>query len=136
MCTKSLEKERANHAWNTVECFMDANAPRGGNELRIPNEKAKKYVVHARKLPMRIIASGLGQALAFLLAKGYCPDLLVSLSHWCLSKGEGNQPAANALLLEIIQGDSEGLRRHTAEALAYLQWLVRFVDAAGIKGEE
>ena len=28
------------------------------------------------------------------------------------------------------------LRRQTAEALAYLQWLVRFVEAAGIAAEE
>ena len=136
MSTPSLDQRRAAHAWNAVESFMDANAPRNDKKTRVPNDDAKKYGVHARKLPMRIIASGLGQALAFLVAKGYCPELLKSLSHWCLTKGEGKKSEPNELLIEIIRGNSEDLRRHTAEALAYMQWLVRFVEAAGITGEE
>jgi CRISPR type III-B/RAMP module-associated protein Cmr5 len=125
MAIQTLDQKRAAHAYDAVEAAK-----------KLPEDQKKKYGVHARKLPTRIIASGLGQALAFLVAKDYCPTLLESLSHWCLRKAEKEKAAANELLLAIIKGNSEDLRRHTAEALAYLQWLVRFVEAAGMKAEE
>lgn len=136
----TLDQRRAAHAWKAVETFADHNAPKT-NDKRQPNDAAKKYTVHSRKLPTRIIASGLGQALAFLLAKNYCPDLLQALGHWVLEKKDfpaspKELPAADKLLKALIDGDSEKLRLYTAEALAYLQWLVRFVEALGLTGEE
>ena len=125
MSQQTLDQKRAAHAFEAVEATK-----------KLKDEDKKKYGIHARKLPMRIIASGLGQALAFLLAKDYCPSLLKSLSHWCLHKKDKEPAEANELLLKLIHGNSEDLRRYTAEALAYLQWLVRFVEAAGISAEE
>lgn len=140
MAVQTLEQRRAKHAFEAVETFMDTNAPRNEQspkKERVPrNGQARKYVIHAKKLPVRIIASGLGQSLAFLAAKDYCPELLKSLSQWCLTKTDTEPVDANALLRKIVNGNSEDLRRHTAEALAYLQWIVRFVEGTGIKGEE
>ena len=51
-----------------------------------PDEVAKKFGGQAKKLPMRIIAAGMGQALAFLCGKGYAPALLTDLGDWILDK--------------------------------------------------
>jgi CRISPR-associated protein Cmr5 len=98
---------------------------------------AKKFGGQARKLPTRIMASGLGQALAFLKAKGYAPDLLVELGDWVLDKrstpgSTKPKPKDDALLQAVIGGHSDFLRRATDESLAYLQWLTRFAEAAGL----
>jgi hypothetical protein len=36
------------------------------------------------------------------------------------------------LVVRILKGDADFQRYATAECLAYLQWLVRFADAAGL----
>ena len=46
----------------------------------------KKFGGQAKKLPIRIMAAGLGQALAFLKAKDYAPGLLAELADWVLIK--------------------------------------------------
>ena len=128
---QTLEQRRAAHAYQAILLAKS-----------LKEEEKKKYGVHVKKLPSRIIASGLGQSLAFLAAKDFCPDLLRSLAHWCLTKQE--HPGAeklkvkspNELLISIVQGTSEDLRFHTAESLAYLQWLGRFAEAEGLKGQE
>jgi CRISPR-associated protein Cmr5 len=126
----TLDQRRARHAWKTIEIA------RG-----LKPDDAKRFGGQARKLPTRIIASGLGQALAFLKAKNYAPDLLVALGDWVLDK-RGNpdskapRPKDDALLLEIIQGDSDFLRRATDEVLAYLLWLNRFAEAEGLTENE
>ena len=69
----TLDQRRAEHAWKAVRGVVDRNAR--------DKERARKFGGQARKLPTRIIASGLGQALAFLKAKDYAPDLLIELVH-------------------------------------------------------
>jgi CRISPR-associated protein Cmr5 len=86
---------------------------------------------------MRIMAAGLGQALAFLLAKKYAPALLEAIGDWVLDKranpdSQQPPPKPDALIQQIINGDSNFLRWATDETLAYLRWLVRFADAAGL----
>jgi len=124
---KTIEQKRAAHAFKAVEA---------AKELK---DEKKKFGVHAHKLPTRIIASGLGQALAFLVAKKYCPLLLQAIAHWTLQKKEfpdkAQLPKADALLLKVIDGSSDDLRRYTAETMAYLQWIVRFAEAAGLTDE-
>ncbi len=124
----TLDQRRALHAWNAV--------------VEIKNSyKGKKFGGQAKKLPMRIMASGLGQALALLKAKDYSPDLLRALGDWVLDKRHNpkssNQlPTDDALLRRIIEGDSDSLRRDTDEALSYLQWLNRFAEAEGLTDDE
>lgn len=103
---------RAKHAWEVVE--------------RVKGSKdAKLFGGAARKLPVRIMASGLGQALAFLKAKGKTPALIDALNGWVLPK----QSVVKDLLEAIIKGNADELRVYTTETLAYLQWLNRFCEA-------
>lgn len=139
MSQPTLDQRRAQHAWSQLTAFADRNAPKGRDpkapDRRSPNDAAKKYGVHARKLPMRIMASGLGQALAFLHAKNYCPDLLTALADWVLYQRKGAGGAARGadeLLRAVVAGDSEFAQLATAEVLAYLRWLTRFVEAEGL----
>src|SRR5262249_55687000 len=109
----TLDQRRAQHAWKAVKAVVD----------KVAKDKAKKFGGQAKKLPTRIIASGLGQALAFLKAKGYAPDLLIELGDWVLDKRANPdstkaKPKDDALLLQVIGGTSEFLRRATDEALA------------------
>jgi CRISPR-associated protein Cmr5 len=122
----TLDQRRADHAWRAVRAVVERYAG--------DRDRAKKFGGQARKLPTRIMASGLGQALAFLKAKDYAPDLLVELADWVLDK-RGNaasraaKPRDDALLRAVVGGTSDFLRRATDEVLAYLLWLNRFAEA-------
>ncbi|HEX4613494.1 MAG TPA: type III-B CRISPR module-associated protein Cmr5 [Urbifossiella sp.] len=138
---QSLDQRRAAHAWTALQGFADQHAPKNAKGVRVPTDKGKKYGVHVRKLPMRVMASGLGQALAFLLAKDYCPDLLAALGDWVLDKrsnpvSKAPPPEPKKLLHDLIGGDSEFAQLATAETLAYLRWLTRFAEAEGLTGVE
>jgi len=118
--TQTLDQRRAAHAWEAVK---DAKS-----------ENDKEFKGQAKKIPTRIIAAGLGQALAFLHAKGYSPLLLRVLGDWVLEKrhkpeSKAERPPEDALIQHILNGTSEELRMATGETLAYLQWLNRFADA-------
>jgi len=126
---KTLEQRRAEHAWKAVQAVKKAN------EKGFP-----KFHGQAKKLPVRIIASGLGQALAFLKAKKYAPDLLCELGDWILDKrlnpgSNKPKPDDTALLKAVVEGDADFLRWATDEVLAYLQWLNRFADAEGSESD-
>lgn len=133
----TLDQKRAKHAYDSLENFL--NTPTPG---RKHDQDKKKYGVHVRKLPVRIIASGLGQSLAFLHAKDYCPQLLITLADWVLFKRNktpkqpGKALDANELILAILNGTSEDLQLYTAEVLAYLRWLTRFAEAKDLGASE
>jgi CRISPR-associated protein Cmr5 len=105
---------RAKHAWETAQRVLDPKNRIDG----------KVFGGAAKKLPVRIMASGLGQALAFLHAKGKTPALLDALGDWVLK-----DPESKDLLAAVINGTTDSLRQHTVETLAYLQWLNRFCEA-------
>lgn len=127
----TLDQRRAHHAWQAVQ---NAKAKIGPHSEQDP----KKFGGQAKKLPVRIMASGLGQALGFLKAKDYAPGLLSELSDWVLVKRSSQQHQSQGvdLLQRIIQDNSDFLRRATDESLAYLQWLNRFVEAEGLADED
>ena len=131
MSRKTIDQRRAEHAWVTVKKAKD-----------LQGEEQKKFVTQVKKLPARIVTSGLGQALAFLKAKGHAKLLLEELSDWVLykhQKPEGNLPSKandNLLIDRIIKSDSYFLRRATDEVLSYVMWVGRFTEAEGLKGEE
>ena len=110
---QSLDQRRANHANAWLMKFVKEQVTQDVKGKTLPDAVAKKYGVHVRRLPMRIMASGLGQAMAFLLAKNYCPDLLLALSDWVLYarpnkvRDPKTNPEPKELLLEIIKNDSE-----------------------------
>jgi len=117
---QDLDQRRAAHAWEAVQ-----EAKEKGDS---------KFQGEAKKLPVRIMAAGLGQALAFLNAKGYSPLLLSVLGDWVLDKrlkpgSSARRPEEDALIKHILEHSSERLRLATSETLAYLQWLNRFAEA-------
>jgi CRISPR-associated protein Cmr5 len=125
----TLDQRRAQHAWKAVQSVVARQAT--------DKEKARKFGGQARKLPTRIMASRLGQALAFLRAKDYAPDLLVDLGDWVLDKrgapdSKKPRPRDDELLRAVVEGSSDFLRRATDEVLAYLLWLNRFAEAEGL----
>jgi CRISPR-associated protein Cmr5 len=144
---RTLEQRRANHAWEAIQVVLKEYPPSNVNNKKSADSRAKKYGSQAKKLPMRIIAAGLGQALAFLVAKDYAPDLLVALSDWVLEKhGKPDDrtgpptakqvPTLKDRLLKSIVQDECDLRWATEESLAYLVWLTRFAEANGLADAE
>jgi CRISPR-associated protein Cmr5 len=124
---KTLDQQRAEHAWEVVE------------KVKCKSDKEKKqFGTQAKKLPTRIMAAGLGQALAFLLAKEYAPDLQQALSNWLAARRRPKAGEDERLVVRLLREDANFQRYATAECLAYLVWLVRFADAAGLteSGEE
>lgn len=133
MSKPTLDQRRAQHAWQEVE--------RAG---KLGRSAQGDFAREAKRLPIRIKTSGLGQALAFLNAKAKSDKdnkgenararLLISLGDWLLKERRlAAQPngaiAKDSLLQGIINGDAGLLRRATEEALLYLQWLTRFSEA-------
>lgn len=115
--TKTLDQERASHAWQIIE------------QVVVEKEDVRRqFGIQLKKLPTRIMAAGLGQALAFLHAKKYAPALLAALDDWML-KRRPTTSIRQSLLERIITGDADFQRYATAEVLAYLLWLGRFGDA-------
>ena len=118
---RTLEQERAAHAWRAV-----AGVRESGSEL------AQDYLGIARGAAADIQVNGLGQTLAFWRAKGRkdCAyrRLLDQLGGWV-----GQQMGApdGDLLLWLVKDTtgSDAYRRATWEALAYLKWIKRFAEA-------
>jgi len=125
------EQLRARHAWKVIE-----EAKR--------SKESEDFAREVKRLPIRVRTAGLGQALRFVYAKSkegdYRSRLLVALGKWLLEerrlapRPEGANDCS-ALLLAIIENDTNLLRQATEEALLYLQWLTRFCEAA-IKVDE
>jgi CRISPR type III-B/RAMP module-associated protein Cmr5 len=89
MPIQTLSQRRAKHAWSVVE---KQRASSGFDD----------FTDQANKLPMRILTSGLGQSLAFLLAKKKTPELLAALTSWMQEYQRGTP---SELLDRITQGD-------------------------------
>ena len=123
----TLDQRRAKHAWQAVE-----------GAKRLDDSPKKDFAREAKRLPIRIKTAGLGQALAFLRAKGHT-QLLLKLGDWILAERQlasaPNDIDENSLIQTIIEGDADLLRRATEEALLYLQWLTRFSEAELGTGE-
>lgn len=118
---QTLQQKRASHAWHAVE--------------EVDKKSYKKdYGSLVRGLPAMIQTDGLAHTLAFLKAKGkdHHVSAYGTISRWVLGelgKGQGD------LLEHLLNCSTIDYRRATSEALAYLQWLKRFVEARGWKSE-
>jgi CRISPR-associated protein Cmr5 len=124
----TLDQRRASHAWEAVQ---RAKGKQGPHQKQDP----KKFGGQAKKLPTRIMAAGLGQALAFLKAKDYAPGLLEELTDWVVQRIPPRSGEPKDLLERIVKGHADFLRRATDEVLAYLIWLNRFAEAEGLTEE-
>ena len=115
----TLDQRRARHAWDAV-ARVSADSGNSGRDYRR----------EAKQLPLRILAAGLGHAVAFLAAKKR-PAVSNDLSDWLLKKRRlpGTPPDAAGVCEAIVKGDSAFLQLATDEALDWLQWLNRFAEA-------
>ncbi|MCL5269533.1 MAG: type III-B CRISPR module-associated protein Cmr5 [bacterium] len=129
MNERSIELKRAKAAYEAIEAVGRLN----------DQDEINDYVTEAKKMPVRILASGLGQAVAFIEAKSNNSKqglklLQKQMTDWIAFRfplqGETKH---HSLIERIINGDVYFLRRATDEALAWLQWLNRFAEAKDIK---
>ena len=68
---QTRDQQRAAHAWKVVQDVKK-------EEKSVQTE----FKIQSKKLPARIVTSGLGQSLAFLEAKGYAAHLRAALNDW------------------------------------------------------
>jgi CRISPR-associated protein Cmr5 len=123
---RTLEQERAKHAWDCVQEVKDK--PFAGD-----------YRTIAVKVPSLIVTNGLGQTLAFLKAKGKGePGNEHEVLYRHLTDWVGRKVHADGDLLSwlVNTATSQQYRLATMEALALLQWLKRFAEAELPKGRE
>ncbi len=118
---KTLQQKRASHAWEEVEQIEGTSFKKDFGSL-------------VRGLPAMIQTDGLAHTLAFLKAKGKdhhnkAHDIV---GRWVL----GQKDQKGDLLLYLLSCDTTEYRRTTTEAMAYLHWLKRFVEAKGWKNDE
>ncbi len=116
MALKTLAQQRAQHAWDVVQ-----------QALERPDFE-KRFANPAKKMPARVRSSGLGQTVAFMRAKEG-GDVLKAVAGWCHQYGLIKECSEEGLLIQFKDGTAADLRYLTGEALAYLEWLVRFADA-------
>lgn len=100
----------------------------------------KEYGSLVRGLPAMIQRDGLGQSLAFLLAKDKNEGDTAHrraydhLSGWL--KEQFKVDSQKDLLEWLLEQPSERYRQVTTETQAYLVWLKRFAEARGLAKEE
>lgn len=118
---QSMDQRRAKWAWSQT-----------------PDKPASEYKSLAEGTPATILMCGLGQTVAFYLAKKKEPHfdrLLINLATWLLAgysdpsltKYDGK--TGEDLLDYIMSQDRDRYRMLTEEALEYLNWLKRFAKA-------
>jgi CRISPR-associated protein Cmr5 len=119
---QTLQQERASHAWEAVEV--------------VDRKKSiqKEYGSVVRGLPAMIQTDGLAHTLAFLKAKGKEHHLSAynAVSTWVMQ----HMNQTGDLLEFLLKCSTNEYRQATTEALAYLHWLKRFVEAKGWKSED
>ncbi|HYT92682.1 MAG TPA: type III-B CRISPR module-associated protein Cmr5 [Gemmataceae bacterium] len=126
--TKTLDQLRAKHAWDRIQEVVRVGFE-DKNGKKVLTKEGKEFGTQVKKLPTRIIAAGLGQALAFLEAKESAPALHRALTDWIEQRRPADGGEDRTLLIRLIRGNADFQRYATAECLAYLVWLVRFADA-------
>jgi CRISPR-associated protein Cmr5 len=125
---QTMQQKRAAHAYNKV------------NALEAENYR-NRYGTLVRGLPAMIQTDGIGQTLAFLLAKAKTDTrnehyaAYTHLEDW-LRQRENFNFQQEKLIEWLLKQPSDVYRQVATEAQAYLSWLKRFVEAKGWKSEE
>ncbi len=132
--SQTLEQRRAAHALECVQALGE------DKELR------KSYRAYVSRLGPAILMNGLGQALAteWAASEGGKADKAEGKAHGALFQNvqawlcrEGGVYGPGKGLLEAITGEPEAqYLRAQAEALAWLEWHLKFCRAALPKEEE
>jgi CRISPR-associated protein Cmr5 len=115
------DQRRAQKAWADV-CEVWPEQGKRDEKL------AKGYRSLVRSAASDILKNGLGQMLAFLLAKDKGER---KSEHWLLYSQLSRYANKGADLMKWVrEADSESYRHATMEVLAYLNWLKRYAEAA------
>ncbi|MCM8816031.1 MAG: type III-B CRISPR module-associated protein Cmr5 [Candidatus Omnitrophica bacterium] len=116
MTLKTLEQKRAEFAFQKV------------NEVKKEDKKGE-YKSLVRGFPAMILQNGLGQALAFLRAKGekHHQWLYGQINEWLKVSNNGDENFD--VLQNIMNRDSSIYRLYTKQTLAFLVWLRKFAEA-------
>lgn len=125
MALQTLGQQRARQAWEEVEKACGSM-----------KDFADDFADEAKKMPARIRTAGLAHTLAYLRAKGQGQEVCSAIEKWVNGRRPPVPGKPQALVERCIQEDGAFLRYATAEALAYLEWLIRFADARAPKKEE
>lgn len=130
---QTMEQQRAKQAWDAVEAVKNESDQA---RRKFHNE----YGTLVRGLPAMIQVNGLASTTAFLQAKaksGNDEKREYSILYEQLSQRLNKYLYDNRDLMQIIMdGSSDQYRRATAEAIAYGNWLKRFVEARNWKSSE
>jgi CRISPR-associated protein Cmr5 len=120
---RTLEQERAAFALERVEL------------LKKHGDKAREAAMYIRKLPAMTFTNGLGQALAFLLAKAendgnFDParQVYLIIADWLIERKIYLGESAD-LIRTMMANDRYQYQLAQEEAWALLEWLKKFADA-------
>jgi CRISPR type III-B/RAMP module-associated protein Cmr5 len=114
------EQDRALEALKTVQGLAS-------------RKDAADYRQQFQQLPSRILASGLGQTMAFSASKGGKEaEVAATVATFLLRR----RATAIDLLAEIMSKPTTEYRARTREALAYAEWLKRYAVALIEKSEK
>jgi CRISPR-associated protein Cmr5 len=130
---QTMEQQRAKQAWDAVEAVMRESNQAG---RKFHNE----YGTVVRGLPAMIQVNGLASTTAFLQAKAKSGndgkrEYSILYEH-ISSRLKSFLHDEHDLMQIIMDGSSDQYRRATAEAIAYGNWLKRFVEARNWKSSE
>lgn len=97
------------------------------------NDKEKEKVFgYAKKLPMMIIHSGLGNAIMFKYNKDNHNLFHKYFLNWLVNVNlNGNENEPGTAVFNNILSDATKLRYYTTKALRWLEWFNRFADTEG-----
>jgi len=98
---------------------------------------ARELHGHIRRTPIRVLQNGLGQAIAFLVAKSTSQShqLYDLLQEWLCGPCTDDRPCRIyggqdlGLMRQLIDGSSDEYYRAREECLALFEWLKKFADA-------
>ena len=133
MSSQTLEQARARYALERVRM----RAPKDGQK---PDESTKKYATHVRSVPAMVLQSGLGQAMAFLLAdaegdlKKPAGWLYEEIQGWLCGPQSSERPervyaSGQDLMQALVAGSRSDYQRAQEASLALLAWMRKFADA-------
>jgi len=113
---KTMEQERAKFAYDKV--------------IEVQKSKNQVYLSLVRGFASMVLLNGLGQALAFLKAKGKQEHILLygHINLWMKEK-YAPQESSFDILKKIREESSDKYRLYTRETLAFLVWMKKFSEA-------
>lgn len=129
---QTIEQQRAQAAWEAIEAVREASF-----NLKPKEQFHNDYGTQVRRLPAMIQVNGLASTMAFLKAKGGTgkdeKKEFTALYQQMSDRIAVYLLVSDDLMTLIREGSSDQYRRAAAEAIAFGNWLKRYVEAEGWK---